>query len=889
MMPEHLDKTYNPRKVEERRYAHWEAEGAFRAPAAVRQKPFSIVIPPPNITGSLHMGHALNVTLQDVLIRWRRMRGENVLWLPGTDHAGIATQNVVERQLAAEGLTRQALGRQAFSERVWQWKETSSGVILNQLKRLGASCDWARLRFTLDEGLSRAVREVFVRLYEDGLIYRGERMINWCPRCRTALSDLEVEHHEVAGKLYAIHYPLADGKQGITVATTRPETMLGDTAVAVHPEDPRYVGMAGKLLCLPIVGRLIPVIADAAVDREFGTGAVKVTPAHDPNDFEIAQRHNLHRVQVIGEDGRMTAEAGSHAGEERHVCRHHVVKELEALGLLISVINYRHAVGHCYRCKTIVEPLVSMQWFVRIAPLAEPAIRAVQDGRITIIPKTWETTYFDWMHNIHDWCISRQLWWGHRISAWHCSPASGGCGKITVPASSGGEDPSSCAHCGGTAIEQDPDVLDTWFSSALWPFSTLGWPDETEELKAFYPTSVLVTGFDILFFWVARMIMMGLRFMGDVPFKTVYIHALVRDTEGQKMSKSKGNVIDPLEVMDRYGTDALRFTLAAMASPGRDIKLSMERIEGYRNFCNKLWNAARYVLMNLPDHYQPTPLPAQLSYSNEWILSRLQQTIQKVNGALDEYRFDEAAHHLYQFVWHEFCDWYVEMSKVDMAEDSRRAETLSVLTTAFETVLRLLHPFMPFITEEIWQHLPSKGKTIMLADYPSPDAGRISGEVETLVDKTMEIINGIRYVRSEMRIPPSLDLDASLSASPTISPIASYMGEHVKRLARLRSLEIETRVTKPKGSATILLSENDKAYLHLAGLIDVPSEMDRIQRLREKAEKECEPLEAKLSNPNFRLKAPREVVAKVELQLSDLRARSRQYAQELERLREIVE
>ncbi|MBI5378586.1 MAG: valine--tRNA ligase [Nitrospirae bacterium] len=878
-----VDKNYDPRKVEARWNSRWEEGRYFHAALPSSRPTFSIVIPPPNITGSLHMGHALNVTLQDILLRWRRMRGETVLWLPGTDHAGIATQNVVERQLAAEGLTRQALGRQAFVERVWQWKETSGGMILNQLKRLGASCDWARLRFTLDEGLSRAVREVFVRLYEDGLIYRGERMINWCPRCRTALSDLEVEHHEVAGKLYTIHYPLADGKQGITVATTRPETMLGDTAVAVHPEDARYAGMAGKRLRLPIAARLIPVIADAAVDREFGTGAVKVTPAHDPHDFEIAQRHALPRVQVIGEDGRMTAAAGSHADKERHVCRHDVVKELEAQGFLVSVQDHRHAVGHCYRCKTIVEPLVSLQWFVRIAPLADPAIRAVQEGRITIIPKSWEATYFDWMYNIRDWCISRQLWWGHRIPAWHCRA----CGKMTVAM----KDPASCAHCGG-GIEQDPDVLDTWFSSALWPFSTLGWPDETPELKAFYPTTVLVTGFDILFFWVARMIMMGLRFMDKVPFKTVYIHALVRDAEGQKMSKSKGNVIDPVEIMDQYGTDALRFTLAAMASPGRDIKLSMERIEGYRNFCNKIWNAARFVLMNLPENFRPAPLPdpAEFLISSKWILSRLHECAEFIQRDLDEYRFDQAAHRLYGFTWHEFCDWYVEMAKNDLAAEPRREETLSVLMTTFETLLRLLHPFMPFITEEIWQQLPREGETLLLAGYPTVPLkwGKKDQTAEWVIGKMIEIFTNSRNLRSELRLPPSVELDAVIAAGPMTAGTSKHWLKYAKKLARLNILEINEDADKPRGSATLILSDNDKVYIPLAGLIDVHSETQRIAKLLEKVERNLKPLEAKLSSADFQSKAPPDVVAKTRQQLEDLRSKHLQCRKELEWMNEIT-
>ncbi|RMF87397.1 MAG: valine--tRNA ligase, partial [Nitrospinota bacterium] len=645
MTAKRLEKRYDPHQIEEKWYRFWEEQGYFHADPSSSKPPYAIVIPPPNITGSLHMGHALNNTLQDILIRWKRMQGFNTLWLPGTDHAGIATQYVVEQQLARQGLTRQQLGREEFLKRVWEWRKESGGTILRQLRKLGASCDWQRERFTMDEGLSRAVREVFVTLYEEGYIYRDAYIINWCPRCLTALSDLEAEHEEVQGHLYYIRYPLATGTGSLTVATTRPETMLGDTAVAVHPEDPRYTPFIGQEVLLPLTDRKIPVIADSYVDPEFGTGVLKITPAHDPYDFEVGNRHHLPRLRVINDDGTMNSEAGAYQGLDRFACRERVIQDLTAQGLLEKVEPYTHSIGHCYRCRTIVEPLLSTQWFVRIKPLAEPAIAAVREKRIRIIPPQWEATYFNWMLNIKDWCISRQLWWGHRIPAWYCQQ----CSQITVAR----ETPTRCQHCHSADLVQEEDVLDTWFSSGLWPFSTLGWPERTADLQTFYPTSVLVTAFDILFFWVARMIMFGLKFMGDVPFRDVYIHALVRDAEGQKMSKSRGNVIDPLTVMERYGTDAFRFTLAAFAAQGRDIRLSEERIAGYRNFVNKIWNAFRFSLLHFSSEEPLSPeLPTQtLELADRWILSRLARTTGEVNTALEEYRFNDAAGVLYQFFW----------------------------------------------------------------------------------------------------------------------------------------------------------------------------------------------------------------------------------------------
>ena len=697
-MAEILDKVYDPSRIEEKWYKYWQEQGLFRAKADGCKPPYCIVIPPPNVTGLLHMGHALNNTLQDILVRYKRMQGFDVLWMPGTDHAGIATQNVVERMLAAEGSDRHALGREAFIERVWQWKAEFGGQIIKQLQRLGCSCDWSRERFTLDQGLSRAVREVFVRLYEEGLIYRGDYIINWCPRCRTALADLEVEHDPHDGHLYHIRYPLAQGSGHLTVATTRPETLLGDTAVAVHPEDQRYLAFHGATLRLPVLGREIPVITDSYVSPEFGSGALKITPAHDFNDFEMARRHQLPAVQVIDQGGKMTKEAGpKYVGMDRFVCREQIVKDLKRLGLLAKVEPYVVPVGHCYRCKVIVEPLVSQQWFVMVKPLAEAAMEAVQDGRTLLIPANWDKSYFDWMTNIRDWCISRQIWWGHRIPAWTCK----NCGQVIVSR----EDPDECPQCAGVELAQETDVLDTWFSSALWPFSTLGWPDATPELKIFYPTSVLVTAFDILFFWVARMMMMGIHFMGEAPFREVYIHALVRDPEGQKMSKSKGNVIDPLDLMEAYGTDAFRFSLAAFAAMGRDVRLSEERIAGYRNFANKVWNASRFTLMNLEDYNPAGPPdetgPEPLRVEEAWIVSRLQQVAKETRTRLDAYEFDQAANSLYQFIWHEFCDWYLELIKPQLYNKENlaaRRHCQEVLFGLLSAVLRLLHPFMPFLT-----------------------------------------------------------------------------------------------------------------------------------------------------------------------------------------------
>ncbi|MDP2647527.1 MAG: valine--tRNA ligase, partial [Desulfobacterales bacterium] len=758
-----MDKGYEPQKVEKHWYEVWEKEGLFAAGEESGKKNYAIVIPPPNVTGVLHMGHALNVTLQDILCRYRRLQGDNTLWMPGTDHAGIATQNMVEKKLAEQGLDRHKLGREKFIEAVWQWRDQYGSTIINQLKSLGASCDWKRERFTMDEGLSLAVRKVFVQLYQEGLIYRGNYIINWCPRCRTALADIEVEHEEHDGHLYYIKYPFSDASGSLVVATTRPETMLGDTAVAVNPKDQRFQSLRTPKVILPLADREIPVVQDEYVDMEFGTGALKITPAHDPNDFEIGKRHDLPRIKVIGDDGMMNDMAGRFQGLDRFKCREAVVKALKKEKLLEKIEPYKHSVGHCYRCRSVIEPNLSMQWFVRVAPLAEKAIEAVKQGRTRIIPDTWTHTYFEWLNNIKDWCISRQIWWGHRIPAWFCDS----CKAPTVSM----ETPESCPACKGSRMVQETDVLDTWFSSALWPFSTLGWPEETGLLKQYYPTAVLVTGFDILFFWVARMMMMGIHFMGDVPFRDVYVHALVRDEEGKKMSKSKGNVVDPMEIIEKYGTDAFRFTLAAFAAQGRDIKMSEKRVEGYRNFVNKLWNAARLSLIHMEQKGHKIDY-GRLSLLDRWILLKLKTTADSVARAIDGYRFNDGAEVLYKFVWHEFCDWYLEAIKpviYGKKGPENQEITINVLTKVLQDTLILLHPFMPFVTEEIWHKLPDTEDSIMKAGFPSADGfpPETAGDPNTEADMALVIavITGIRNIRGEMNIQPSLALDVTVQSS----------------------------------------------------------------------------------------------------------------------------
>ncbi|MBC7331442.1 MAG: valine--tRNA ligase, partial [Synergistetes bacterium] len=801
-MQSELPKAYDPSRVEEKWYSFWIEKGYFHSEVDPSRKKFSVVIPPPNVTGSLHMGHALNNTIQDIFVRWKRMQGFNTMWLPGTDHAGIATQNVVERALAKEGLKKEDLGREKFLEKVWEWKEKYGGTIIRQLKRLGASCDWDRERFTLDEGLSRAVREVFVRLFREGLIYRGNYIINWCPRCGTALSDIEVEHEEVRGSLWYVRYPILDEPGNyITVATTRPETILGDVAVAVHPDDERYKEFVGKKVNIPLTNRIGVVIADEMVDPSFGTGAVKITPAHDPNDFLVAQRHSLSHIKVIGPDGKMTGEAGrAYEGLDRFECRKRVVEDLEKEGLLEKVEEYTHAVGHCYRCKTVIEPYLSEQWFVKMKPLAEPAINAVKEGKVRFIPKTWEKVYYDWMENIRDWCISRQLWWGHRIPIWYCQD----CGHMNAFV----EPPEACEKCGSNDLLQDPDVLDTWFSSALWPFSTLGWPEKTPDLEYYYPTDLLVTGFDIIFFWVARMIMMGLKFMGDVPFYDVYIHALVRDEEGKKMSKSFGNVIDPLDMIDKYGADALRFTLASLAVQGRDIKLSESRIESSKNFANKIWNALRFILMNIKG-FDPSAFSEEslvLDLADRWILSRTQKVIKEVTDFLNGYYVGESAKTLYEFIWGEFCDWYVEISKAtlyDSTEDSIRKDGVKyILWKVSSIILRLLHPYMPFITEELWQHLPCVQESIVISPWPEVDEKFINDVAEEKMKYIMDTVRVIRNLRAEMEIKPGEKVKVVVKPHDAeYSELVKEYEKYIIRLASLSEFQIDPTCERPKGCA----------------------------------------------------------------------------------------
>ncbi|MGQ9645489.1 MAG: valine--tRNA ligase [Thermodesulfobacteriota bacterium] len=883
-----LDKSYDPHQVEEKWYHFWMDRGYFRADENSERKAYSIVIPPPNVTGSLHIGHALNNTLQDILIRYKRMKGYTVLWMPGTDHAGIATQNVVERQLMEEGLDRHALGREKFIERVWKWKESSGGVIISQLKKLGASCDWSRERFTMDEGLSEAVREVFIRLYQEGLIYRSTYIINWCPRCQTALSDLEVEHHEALGKLYYLKYPFREGDGFVVVATTRPETMLGDTAVAVNPEDERYQKHIGRKVVLPVVAREIPMIGDSYVDIQFGTGCLKITPAHDFNDFEISLKHGLEQIKVIDEAGRMNEKAGPYRGLDRFECRERIVEDFEKDGTLIRIEDYRHMIGHCYRCKTIVEPNLSLQWFVRTKPLAKPAIAAVREGRTRIIPELWEKTYFEWMENIKDWCISRQIWWGHRIPAWYCD----GCGEIMVAK----EAPSRCEQCGSDRLRPETDVLDTWFSSALWPFSTMGWPKQSKELKKFYPTSVLVTGFDILFFWVARMMMMGLKFMGDVPFKEVYIHGLVRDERGEKYSKTRGNVVDPLDLIDRYGADALRFTLAALTMPGSDLKLSESRTEGYRHFINKIWNASRFALMNLeglePDPTPDLPRSSDLSLPDRWILARLNQTIRTVEKSIGEYKFNEATHCLYQFVWHEFCDWYVELTKPALYQDKdikRKRITQRILLKVLDAILRMLHPFIPFVTEEIWQRLPltKEKNSIMVSPFPRPEERWEDEEAEEEIGLVIEIVTALRNIRGEMNIPPGEQIDALLRVKGKRDKERLQRNDvFIQNLAKVKSLKILERVQRPAYSAFAVVRKVE---------IFVPMDRSKIEEEGKRLEKEISKVDKeiafvgrKLSNEQFVSKAPPDLVQEEREKAAHYRALRGKLEESLKKIEEAL-
>ncbi|HTM47081.1 MAG TPA: valine--tRNA ligase [Bryobacteraceae bacterium] len=880
-----IEKIYEPQRFEPHWSRWWIEQGIYRASAKAGGRVFSLVIPPPNVTGSLHMGHMLEHTEIDMVIRRHRMLGDNTLWLPGTDHAGIATQMVVERKLAEEGIDRRAMGREAFVERVWQWKRESGDTIQRQMIQIGASCDWSRERFTLDEGLSRAVREVFVRLYQKGLIYRGEYMVNWCPRCLTAISDLEVTHEDSQGSLWHIRYPVNGTDRFLVVATTRPETMLGDTAVAINALDSRYMDLHGRNVQLPLMDREIPIILDDLADPEFGTGVVKVTPAHDPNDFECGKRHNLQQVKVIDEAGHMTAAAGPYAGLDRFEARRRIVADLEKLGLLAKIEPYALSVGKCQRCKTIVEPLVSKQWFVKMKPLAEKAIAAVESKRIEFIPENWTKTYFEWMYNIRDWCVSRQLWWGHRIPAWHCR----GCEEVMVAR----EAPSTCARCGAAGLEQDPDVLDTWFSSGLWPFSTMGWPDQTEDLAVYYPTALLITGFDIIFFWVARMIVMGLEFMNEAPFRQVYIHGLIRDAERQKMSKTKGNVIDPLVVTEQYGTDAVRLALVMGAAPGTDIVLTQERMESTRAFANKIWNAARFLFLNMersgvepwfperrdneaiPEVYKPQADSGRLTVPLEdrWIFSRLNACAEQVNTAIAQYRFHEAAQVLWQFFWHEFCDWYLELKKLRFEENSGLNSHWRNTLAAFETALRLLHPVMPFLTEELWQRLTPEGAagrpvSISLAPYPQYSHGAADLNAEREVQVLQDIVGAARDLRADMKLDPKLPLSGILYARGAAHKVGIENAEAIRRLANVK-LDF-SQDSAPSGGAVRSTHEFDLA-------LEVPmaqtgAHRTRLEKEKEQLAKVIANSRRQLSDEAFMSKAPVRVVDSIRQKLGEYEA-----------------
>jgi valyl-tRNA synthetase len=911
MRPDDLPKAYEPTEVERRWYLFWMERGYFTADAHSVKPPYCIILPPPNVTGSLHLGHALTATLEDILIRWKRMSGFNCLWLPGIDHAGISTQLMVERELVkTEGKDRHQLGRVEFLKRVWAWKEKYGRRIAEQHQVLGASLDWTRQRFTMDKGSSAAVRRAFVQLYEEGLIYKAKRLINWCPSCQTALSDLEVEHEEVDGTLWRIRYPIKGSDRFLVVATTRPETMLGDTAVAIHPKDPRYQGLVGQSAVLPLIGREIPIIADEAlVDLEFGTGAVKVTPAHDFNDYQVGLRHKLPMISIFDEDARTNANAGPYAGLDRYEARKRVLQDLAAQGLLEGEEKHRYSIGLCQRSRTVVEPMLSTQWFVTIEPLARPAIEAVEQGRTRFVPESWTATYFQWMRNIHDWCISRQLWWGHQIPAYYCVACRKTAGSECPPIVAM-EPPRRCPVCGGGELEQDPDVLDTWFSSGLWPMSTLGWPQQTDDLKTFYPTSVLETGHDIIFFWVARMMMFGLHFMKDVPFRTVYLHAIVRDEKGEKMSKTKGNVIDPLDSirgasadqlapnlrnkfpqgMPAFGADALRFTLASLTQQGRDIKLSLDRVGGYRAFANKLWNASRFALINLGE-FRPEGRFVKdrpLTLADRWILARLNKVMREVGRALSEFQFSEAASALYQFLWHEFCDWYIELSKGALyGEDAEpKHSTRAVLVFCLDHILRLLHPFMPFITEEIWQRLPlvRSVDSIMIAPFPTPDDRLMDPEAEQEMAPLIEVIEGIRNLRGENNLPPSAKVPALImSADPRIRQTLQKWSRYLVPLAGLGSLEVRESGPRPAQAAPFVGSTME-IFIPLAGLIDVKEERGRLSKEIARVTADLEGLSRKLDNPNFVSKAPAEVVEKDRARMKELQLKKAKLQEHLGRM-----
>ncbi|OGN91051.1 MAG: valine--tRNA ligase [Chloroflexi bacterium RBG_13_48_17] len=883
-----IAKAYEPAEVEKKWYRFWMEHGYFTPKIDRRKKPFVIIMPPPNVTGELHLGHALVVALEDIMIRWHRMKGESALWLPGVDHAGIATQVIVEQKLAGEGLDRHKLGREKFIERVWEWVKKSRQSITYQHQRLGASCDWTRERFTLDEGPSRAVRTAFVRLYDKGLIYRGERIINWCPRCQTALSDLEVQHKDITGNLYYLRYPLADVDGYVTVATTRPETYLGDTAVAVNPDDKRFKTLVGEKVVLPIIGRVIPVIADSAVDPSFGTGAVKITPGHDPVDFEMSERQHLPIIRILNPDATMNEQAGPYAGLDRFVCRQKVLADFEKAGLLEKIEQHHHSVGHCGRCQTMVEPEVSKQWFVKVAPLAEAATKAVTDGRIAIVPERFTKVYLNWMENIRDWCISRQLWWGHRIPVWYCRK----CGELTVAI----DEPSACSHCSSKDIVQDPDVLDTWFSSALWTHSTLGWPEDTEDLRYFYPTSVMETGYDILFFWVARMIMMGLEDTGDIPFHTVYLHGLIRDEKGEKMSKMRGNVMNPTDAIEEYGTDALRFAVTTGTSPGNDINLGPHRLEAGRNFANKMWNAARFIFQSLEAKPIESGVLVHLeakrveSTEDRWILSRLNHLVLSVDELMSNFQFGEAERQIHDFFWGEFCDWYIEMAKIRLSHSD--FSPLPVLAFVLEATLRLLHPFMPFITEELWQDLKQRlpegslgSDSIIIAPYPVTDKKFIDTKTEQVMESVIEIVRSIRNARAEHKVAASKWIEARVYTDEFQAAIASK-SEAIEVLAKARPLAIlgrNQRRAKDEKALVLVLKEAE-VVLPWAGMVDLAAERQRLEGEISTIEREIDRLEQRLKDTAFVAKAPAAVVDKERGKLQGFKDKLARLRQELAQL-----
>ncbi|MFH1775428.1 MAG: valine--tRNA ligase [Chloroflexota bacterium] len=876
-----MPKAYEPAKVEAGWYQYWLQKGYFKPAVDPAKEPFVIIMPPPNVTGELHVGHALTATLEDVMIRWHRMRGEPTLWVPGIDHAGIAAQVVVERLLAEEGVNRHQLGREKFEERMWGWAQQCRRTIARQHQRLGVSCDWDRECFTLDEGPSRAVRTVFINLYNKGLIYRGERIINWCPRCATALSELEVDHKDIGGHLYHVHYPLADSdKDFITVATTRPETILGDSAVAVNPGDKRFRAMVGREVILPAVKRVIPIVADEAVDPAFGTGAVKITPSHDPVDFEVAQRCRLPLINILNPDATMNENAGPYVGLDRFACRQAILADLEKEGLLERVELYQHSVGHCGRCHTVIEPIASQQWFVKMAPLAQPAIEAVKDGRITIIPERFNKVYFNWMENIRDWCISRQLWWGHRIPVWYCAA----CGRMTVAA----DTPRFCSHCASSEISQDPDVLDTWFSSALWPHSTLGWPEDTGDLRCFYPTSVMETGYDILFFWVARMIMMGLEDTGDIPFHTVYLHGLIRDEKGEKMSKVRGNVLNPIDMLEKYGTDALRFALSADTSSGSDIKLTPSRLEDGRNFANKLWNAARFVIRSI-EPGTDTEFEREGPVEDRWILSRLSRTVAAVTRLMDNFQFGEAERQIYEFLWGEYCDWYIEIAKVRLRSAAAGLPSpIPVLVYVLGTSLRLLHPYMPFVTEELWRNLQNAlplerrgSESIMVAAYPEADEG-VDPEAERVMASTIEIIRAIRNARVQYRVESAKWIEAQVYAGE-LTPAIEACGATIQALARVKPVAVrDGRLggAPPENALALVLSETE-VVIPMETMVDVAAERARLEQEMEQAQAEVARLETRLSDEAFLTRAPAAVVDKERSRLAQRKDRLARLGEQL--------